>query len=325
MPIPEYPVFAPISLEMRDELYPSLNFTTDGISEFSFSNLFLFRHTYDYQVSHIRGKTFVIQGVKKGQPFFYVPCALPEKPYLDELMKSHLYLKNLSESQAEGHRIDLEQWGYAVVEDRDNFDYLYHRTDLAELSGKAYHKKRNLVNAFLNSYSYEQKPLSDDNLGDALAVLEDWKAQKGEDGDFKAAKEGLELHKELGMRGCVYYVAGEAAGWCLGEPLAKAKMFAIHFEKARDGYKGIYQFINQAFAQTLPSYFKSVNREQDLGDEGLRQAKMTYRPYGFVKKYRVYKAGDESAFLEEVAAAHAVHAAPAEVQSRASTPVVAQE
>jgi len=64
-------------------------------------------------------------------------------------------------------------------------------------------------------------------------------------------------------------------------------MFAVHFEKACDRYKGIYQFMNQAFAQSLPKYFKLINREQDLGNEGLRQAKMTYRPSGFVKKYQV--------------------------------------
>jgi hypothetical protein len=289
MPIPTYPEFADISLDMRSEFYPSLNLLSDGISEFSFSNLYLFRATYGYRVSRIPGQTFVVEGKKQGKSFFYVPCALPDREHLDALMSGHDYLKNLSESQSSAHRIDLEQWGYAVSEDRDNFDYLYTRTDLAELSGKAYHKKRNLVNTFQNSYSYEQKPLSKDNVADAIAVLDDWRALKGEDGDYAAAREGLELFDVLGMRGCVYYVEGVPAGWCLGEPLAKARMFAVHFEKAREGYKGIYQFINQAFAQGLPAYFKSVNREQDLGDEGLRQAKMTYRPCGFVKKYRVTK------------------------------------
>jgi len=178
-----------------------------------------------------------------------------------------------------------------VEEDRDNFDYLYRRTDLAELSGKEYHKKRNLVNAFLNSYSYEQKPLSKANVADAVAVLDEWRAAKGYEGDYAAAREALELYDLLGMRGCVYYVDGAPAGWCLGEPLSKARMFAVHFEKACDRYKGIYQFINQAFAQALPAYIRSVNREQDLGNEGLRQAKMTYRPSGFVKKYRVVKEG----------------------------------
>jgi len=288
--IPVYPEFAPVSLEMRNDLYPSLNMIADGISEFTFSNLYLFRRTYGYRVSRFPGRTFVIEGEKQGKSFFYVPCALPEKEALDELMNSHDYLKNLSESQAAAHRVQLEQSGYAVVEDRDNFDYLYLRTDLAELSGKTYHKKRNLVNAFINSYDYEQKPLRKENVADALAVLDSWRQTKGYDGDYAASREALELFDVLGMRGCVYYVDGTPAGWCLGEPLSKACMFAVHFEKGVEDYKGIYQFINQAFAQALPSYFKHINREQDLGDEGLRQAKMTYRPCSFVNKYRVVKA-----------------------------------
>jgi hypothetical protein len=290
MPIPEFPEFAPVSLEMRDCLYPSLNMLKDGISEFTFSNLYLFRDTYGYRVSRVPGKTFVLEGARNGKSFFYVPCDLPDRETLDSLMSRHDYLKNLSESQAERYRVSLEQWGYKVVEDRDNFDYVYWRKDLAELSGSAYHKKRNLVNAFLNSYSYEQKPLSAANVPDALAVLDEWRAAKGLDGDYAASREALERFEALGMRGCVYYVDGSPAGWCLGEPIAKARMFAIHFEKACDRFKGIYQFINQAFAQALPAYFRSVNREQDLGDEGLRQAKMTYRPCGFVQKYRVTKA-----------------------------------
>jgi len=288
--VPVFPEFAPVSLEMRDDLYPALNMITDGISEFTFSNLYLFRKTYGYRVSRLPGKTFVIEGSKNGKSFFYVPCALPDREALDRLMAGHDYLKNLSQSQAEAHRCELESWGYSVAEDRDNFDYLYLRTDLAELSGKTYHKKRNLVNAFINSYAYSQKPLTKDNVADAMSVLDGWRQAKGYDGDYEASKEALELFDVLGMRGCVYYVDGKSAGWCLGEPLAKARMFAVHFEKAVEDYKGIYQFINQAFAQALPAYFKQINREQDLGDEGLRQAKMTYRPHAFVNKYRVTKA-----------------------------------
>jgi hypothetical protein len=288
--VPVYPEFAPVSLEMRDALYPALNMIEDGISEFTFSNLYLFRATYGYRVSRLPGKTFIIEGSKAGKSFFYTPCALPEKPILDELMGGRDYLKNLSESQADAHRASLEQLGYSVIEDRDNFDYLYLRSDLATLSGKTYHKKRNLVNAFINSYDYEQKPLTKDSVGDAIKVLDKWREAKGFDGDYAASLEALQLFDVLGMRGCVYYVDGSPAGWCLGEPLARGKMFAVHFEKGIEDYKGIYQFINQAFAQALPNYFKSINREQDLGDEGLRQAKMTYRPCCFVNKYRVVKA-----------------------------------
>ncbi|TFG84218.1 MAG: DUF2156 domain-containing protein [Spirochaetales bacterium] len=290
MKIPEYPEFAPIGIEMRDELYPSLNLLSDGVSEFTFSNLYLFRNTYGYRASHILGKTFLISGEKRGERFFLAPCCVPENETLETLFLDHAYLKNMSETQCLAERIRLEAAGYQVHEDRDNFDYLYDRHDLAELSGKAYHKKRNLVNAFINSYSYEQKTLDSGTVGDAVSVLDRWREEKGVDGDFAAAREALELYEPLGMRGAVYYVDGKPAGYALGEPISKARMFAVHFEKALGAYKGIYQFINQAFAQSLPAYIKHVNREQDLGDEGLRQAKMTYRPVGFVRKFRVMPA-----------------------------------
>ncbi len=287
MSIPEYPEFAPVSLAMRDDLYPALNMLADGVSEFTFSGIYLFRDTYKYAVSHITGATYVISGEKRGERFFFTPCCVPTNETLEQLFVDHCYLKNMSETQCDAERIRLEEAGYEVHEDRDNFDYLYDRVALAELLGKDYHKKRNLVNAFINSYSYEQKQLDDSNVPDALAILDAWRVEKGIDGDYKAAKEALERYAVLGMRGAVYYVDGKPAGYALGEPIAKARMFAVHFEKALGVYKGLYQFLNQAFAQALPPYVKFVNREQDLGDEGLRQAKMTYRPSGFVRKYRV--------------------------------------
>ncbi len=287
MQIPLFPKFAPLTLEMRSEFYPALNMLSDGVSEFTFSGLYLFRDSYDYKASRIDGQTYLVSGVKNGERFFFSPCCVPSNEVLAELFKTHSYLKNMAESQCNKERLRLEAAAYEVSEDRDNFDYIYERKALAELSGKTYHKKRNLVNAFINSYTYEQKPLNKTTVGDAIAVLEAWHEEKGIKGDYAAAKEALDLYDILGMRGAVYYVDGRAAGYALGEPIAKARMFAVHFEKAIGEYKGIYQFINQAFAQTLPNHFRHVNREQDLGDEGLRQAKMTYRPCGFVKKFRV--------------------------------------
>jgi uncharacterized protein len=284
---PIFPEFAPIDLGMKSLMYPSFNLLKDGISEFTFANFYLFRNSYDYKVSSIPSGGVVIEGVKEGKHFFCMPCCPQDHEIFDELMKKHDYMKNFSESQVQLHRINLEARGYIVQEDRDNFDYLYNRSDLAELTGKEYHKKRNLVNGFIASYECVQEPLKKANLADALDVLDQWRAAKGYDGDYRAAKEGLELFEELGMRGAIYYIGGKPVGWCLGEPLAKGRMFAVHFEKAIDSYKGIYQFINQAFAQSLPQTYNLINREQDLGNEGLRQAKMTYRPCGFVKKYRV--------------------------------------
>jgi len=100
------------------------------------------------------------------------------------------------------------------------------------------------------------------------------------------AKEALERMDELQLCGGIYYVDGKPAAYILGEEIAEGKTFVIHFEKAVGEYKGLYQFINQSFAAILPEKYTYINREQDLGDEGLRQAKLTYRPVGFIKKYR---------------------------------------
>jgi hypothetical protein len=205
---------------------------------------------------------------------------------LEELFKTYDYWKNISDAVLIPVQEHLEEWGIEISEDRDNFDYIYLRTDLAELSGKKYHKKRNLVNQFMSAYpDHEEKILSGELLPAAMEVLERWREEKGEDGDYTAAREALELSAELNMKGSVYYIEGKPVGWCLGEALAGGRMFSVHFEKGLDEYKGIYQFINQSFASSLPAYFTWINREQDLGDEGLRQAKMTYRPSGFVRKY----------------------------------------
>ncbi len=213
-----------------------------------------------------------------------LPFGLPERKLLDELFYKFNSMKCVSEIQAS--RL-TEMW-YLVKEDRDNFDYIYLREELAQLPGPKFHKKRSLINAFVENYSYEGKPLIEEYIGDAQIVLEEWKLERNEPGDYIAAKEALERADELQLCGGIYYVNGRPAAYTLGEELAGGETFVIHFEKAIDEYKGLYQFINQSFASILPARYKTINREQDLGDEGLRQAKMTYRPVGFIKKYRAW-------------------------------------
>lgn len=121
-----------------------------------------------------------------------------------------------------------------------------------------------------------------------MEVLEEWRREREGPGDYLAAREALERVDELQLCGGIYYVDGRPAAYTLGEEIAMGETFVIHFEKAVGDYKGLYQFINQSFASILPENYKTINREQDLGDEGLRQAKMTYRPLGFVKKYRAF-------------------------------------
>ncbi|MDR1955891.1 MAG: phosphatidylglycerol lysyltransferase domain-containing protein [Treponema sp.] len=285
MVLPCYPEFVPIHVAYQAEIQARLFQIPDGVSEYTFANLYLFRNRYKYRIS-LHKQSLIISGEREGKRFFMSPCEAPEQEIIRELFETHDYWKGISDSVLRPNQERFIQWGIEITEDRDNFDYLYLKTDLAQLPGKKYHKKRNLVSAFLNAYRHaEERPLSPEILPQAMVVLDRWREDKGAEGDYQAAKEALELFTSLGMQGTLYYINGSPAGWCLGEALAQGSIFAVHFEKAVDAYKGIYQFMNQTFAASLPEGFTYINREQDLGDEGLRQAKMTYRPWGFVRKY----------------------------------------
>ncbi|MDR3301701.1 MAG: DUF2156 domain-containing protein [Spirochaetaceae bacterium] len=290
--IPSFPEWAAIRLEHKEALHPALQMTADGVSEFTFSNLYLFRKRYNYQLSSLGGDNVIISGEREGKKFFSTPFACPPREVLDELFSTHSYWKNISESVLEGNAESLSAQGIELAEDRDNFDYLYFREDLAKLSGKKYHKKRNLVNAFMLAYpEHGSKPLTRELVGEAQAVLEIWRIDKHDEGDYIAASEALDLFEQLNMEGAIFYVKGRPAGWCLGEGVARGTSFALHFEKGVDAFKGIYQFINQRYAESLSESYTYINREQDLGDEGLRQSKETYRPCGFVKKWTGKKQG----------------------------------
>jgi len=274
---------------MKDSLHPDLSLLPDGISEYTFAGLYLFRASYNYYIAQLDDTHLYLRGEKDGKRFFMLPCGPPtDQELLRELTNSHDYLKGLAERFSDQDRVRFEQLGYHLEEDRDNFDYLYLKKDLAELSGRKFHKKRNLVNGFVNNYSYSEYPITPDNVHDALDICDRWNDERedGDEGDYAAAREALERMEELELHGYLVAVEGQPAAYTLGEPLQKGRSFAVHFEKAIGGYKGIYQFINQCFASVLPRHYHYINREQDLGDDGLRQAKMTYRPWGFVKKYR---------------------------------------
>ena len=282
--IADYPVFSEISMEMRPDLHVRFKALAEGISEFTFANIYLFRGAHNYRISRLDGELFVITG-RDAEPFFMLPFGLPDKGAMKSLFAGYGSMKCASESQG----LLLAKMGYSVDEDRDNFDYLYRREDLAGLSGRKLHRKKNLVNFFVRNNSCQAKPLLDEYLGDAMRILESWRKAQTQPGDYAAAGEALEKTEELQLCGGIFYVDAEPVAYCLGEELALGTTYAIHFEKAviRDNYKGVYQFINQSFAAVLPEKYEMINREQDLGDIGLRQAKESYRPAGFVKKLRV--------------------------------------
>jgi hypothetical protein len=283
MAIAQYPAFSEIVLEQRPALHGRFAALPDGMSELTFADIYLFRHVHRYEISQLAGNHVVVCG-QDAEPFFILPFGLPPAHVLAELFERFGVTKCSSASQAG----QLSGMGYRVWEDRDNFDYLYRREEMVSLSGRKLHKKKNLVNQFLRNNACVVEPLLAGRVDDALAILEAWRHQQGSPGDYAAAREALENMESLQLCGGIFYVNDEPVAYSLGEELAQGRMWVTHFEKAvaRDRYKGIYQYINQAFVSRLPEKYELVNREQDLGDPGLRQAKESYKPVGFVKKYR---------------------------------------
>jgi len=290
--LPEYPANVAISLDLRDFLHPFFLNVATGISEHTFANIYLFRDKHGYRLSQLPGGMPVFLGQDDGKPFFMLPFGIPEKEILAQLFQDHGRLKGAPRQQAE----ILAQQGYMVAEDRDNFDYLHARQDLATLAGRRFHKKRNRVKGFLTGFSCETKPIDATCLTDALAALDRWRdnaeAAEGSGetdsaGDYAEARDALEHREILGLRGRVYFIAGQPVAYAMGEELPDGKTFVVHFEKADIAYNGLYQFVNQEFAAALPDNIETINREQDLGVPGLRQAKLSYHPSGFIEKFIV--------------------------------------
>ena len=178
---------------------------------------------------------------------------------------------------------------YELIPQRDAFDYIYLQEDLATLNGKKYHSKRNHISAFSKQYSWEFRKITKDNIPDVLECAQEWYKQNDERFDeyMQCEKNGIMLILEnmdlLDVKGGAIYIDGKVVAFTLGSPINR-EIFDIHIEKALPEYATAYTVINNEFAKTLGDY-KYINREDDLGLEGLRKAKLSYKPNILLKKF----------------------------------------
>ncbi|MBJ6725131.1 DUF2156 domain-containing protein [Geomesophilobacter sediminis] len=284
--IPSFPEARGIELSdkpLLDRLFRELE---PRISEFSFANLFLFRVVHDYRLTMVGDAVVVLGKGYDGTPYFLPPLSGDIPAALARLWGEGLTLYGADDPFRERYLREVE-----AVEDRDNSDYLYLREELATLPGSRFHKKKNRVNYFSLRHSFTVEPYRDGHLEGALALLEEWRRVRAAQGDqvggeVEGAAEALRLNRELGLEGVVVLVEGEVRGFALGERL-NAETCVCHFEKADLFMDGIYQLVNREFARLLFTDCTYINREQDLGDLSLRQAKLSYQPVEMVRKYRV--------------------------------------
>ena len=189
----------------------------------------------------------------------------------------------------------LDSWypgRYQYTETRDYADYVYEAEKLATLSGKKLHSKRNHINRFKILYEerWDYERLTEDNVEECFQMALEWRNLNEVDEDEEKNAEmsvtlnSLRLFRELQLTGGILRVDGKIVAFTLGEPLNE-DTFVVHIEKALADVEGAYTVINQQFVEhEILGKYKYVNREDDVGQEGLRKAKLSYKPAFLVEK-----------------------------------------
>ena len=269
--------------------------------ERTFINVFLWARFYGVGYAVIED-TLVFQSKDEKKFTFTYPAGEKEdiKRAIEVLMEYSrenavpFAMHNVTEEQAE----QLEELFPGMFEmeyNRDIADYIYETEKLATLSGKKLHGKRNHINKFKAMYddwSYES--LSEENLEECFQMALKWRQQNGCEEDEEKNSEmcvtmnSLRLFKELGAVGGLLRVNGEIVAFTMGEPICE-DTFVVHIEKAFADVEGAYPMINQQFVEHEGAGFAYINREEDMGEEGLRRAKLSYKPVFLVEKGVVRK------------------------------------
>lgn len=181
-----------------------------------------------------------------------------------------------------------------VVPSRDQWDYIYSSSELAALSGNRFHKKKNLFNQFLKLHpEHTYFPMTVECVESVLKMQEEWCDWHACPGSAALMAENKSVFRVLshwdelpGLHGGAIWYDNRIIAYTVGEQLTDDTL-VVHFEKGHTNYKGVYQAINCLFVRDAGTRYDYINREQDLGDEGLRKAKESYNPVEYVKKCTV--------------------------------------
>ena len=178
----------------------------------------------------------------------------------------------------------------AIEETPGQWEYLYTQEALSTLAGNKLHKKKNHVNGYMKAYGEDYRTLNGEIMPQVLALQDDWCKWRECEKSASLLAESDVVCSVLrnwdalpGLIGGALYAGEEMAAFAVGEPLDD-QTIVVHFEKGRPGYRGVYQAINFCFAKYAAKNFVFINREQDADEEGLRQAKESYMPSGYLKK-----------------------------------------
>lgn len=293
-------VFKPITLNSLSEIAPYQPQQSYRTCDFSIGGIYMWvdYFGYEYAICH---DTLFIRGGEEDHlqnTAFAVPVgALDLKesiPLLGAYCRQHGQPLILSAVPEPAAQTIAELYGCPVTELPDWGDYLYRASDLATLVGHRFNKKRNRVNKFKSTYpDFQYEPVTAQNLPELKAFFDRYMQAYHKDSELFAYEESkvaqvLHEYDRLPFEGGLLRVGGEIAAFSVGEVVNDTLI--VHIEKARKDIVGAYEAINYFYsaqmAETHPEV-QYINREDDAGDPGLREAKLSYNPETILKKYNI--------------------------------------
>lgn len=258
------------------------------VSELTFTNLYVWRRSRPVWIADVEGVLVFICADENGGRYI-LGQPLGGHPEPDFLRSGIPDLRGYIRVPEETTHF-LEQRGMAVQPDDDNSDYVYRTSDLADLAGARYHKKRNLIKQCQEAHHCYYRAITSQNIPDCIAALDIWCFARRDDltasmlAEYRAIRDLFDHYEEWELRGGVVLIDGCVQAYAVGETLNPTTL-VCHFEKANPEITGLSQTLNQLFATHAAQGFEFINREQDLGIPGLRQAKQSYYPHHRVLKY----------------------------------------
>lgn len=289
--------FQPIELSMKPLIEKYRAYWNMDSSEYTFTNLFIWGAGGHISIAEYADTLFCLLRWGPGAPFMFAPLPLNGSvDYGRAVAIAREYFQKrgipikfsaVSEPLADLFRVQCPE--YELTEDRANFDYVYRTEDLLHLNGKKYHAKRNHYNHFLSQHEFEYVTLTSDMVEECLQVYTDWLEDKQaiEPSAF-AEMEAIRLivsHMDvLGVHGGGIRINDRLAAFTLGEKMREDTAL-IHIEKADGSVRGLFTAINKLFIEHEWQDTLYINREEDMGLEGLRKAKLSYHPVRMVEKF----------------------------------------
>jgi len=288
--------FKPVAIEDREAIE---RFTLAGEvrnCDMAFANMFCWQPFYRSAWAVVEGFLVVRYYIDGGSEAAYMaPEGSGDLRRIVALLREDaaatgqsLRITGLSERGAEALRTCFGD-DFAFDTPRSLADYIYSADDLRTLRGSAYKPKRNHVNRFMAEYGdYRCEPLRREIIGDCMRLEAEWRSRHSTDSrsvsvEAQAMRRAFDNYEALSLTGVAIYVGERMVAFSYGSQIA-SDMFCTHIEKADIDYDGAFTVVNKALAEHLPEHYRYVNREEDMGLEGLRKAKMSYRPVKLLPK-----------------------------------------